>query len=90
MLIKHIYGSTRVLGAPVNWDEKETGTKCIGLPIRDMVTEGRQPVMVSAWEPTEDELKAMAKGATVYLYVWGRSHPPVMILVDTAEVKDVK
>lgn len=81
MLIARIAGATRTLGAPPDWDEERDGL-CGGLPILDTM-EGGQPVMISAWQPTPEELLALMAGASVYLKVVGRGHPPVMVWVET-------
>jgi hypothetical protein len=70
-----IEGATRVVGRSQGY---------IGLPLRDEAikcTVGGEdtPSMVSAWEPTPDEVAAIAAGGTVYLRVLGHAHPPVMI-----------
>lgn len=39
------------------------------------------PSMVTAWEPTPDELERLNKGAPVYLRIVGSGHPPVMLEV---------
>jgi hypothetical protein len=74
MMIKMIAGATRVLG-------KQQGY--LGLPIRDeqVVDTVLGPVdsMVSAWEPTPEEIACIAAGGTIYLRLLGVSHPPVMI-----------
>lgn len=74
MMIKMIAGVTRVLGKSQGY---------LGLPIRDEVMEtqeaGAVPCMVSAWEPTPDEITHIAAGGTVYLRVLGVGHPPVLI-----------
>lgn len=82
MIIKRIEGCTRVLG-------QEQGF--LGLPLRDeerdCVIAGqthRCRVMVTAWEPTPDELERIKVGATVYLTVMGIGHPPVSL--DVGEV----
>jgi NTP pyrophosphatase (non-canonical NTP hydrolase) len=72
-----IDGCTRVLGAPVGWTP-ETSGQCVGLPIRDEMN-GDVPCMVSSWEPTPEELRAIAAGGKVYLRVLGAGHPPVMV-----------
>jgi hypothetical protein len=72
MIPKRVEGATRVLG-------KSQGF--LGLPIRDAVMEGVDPVMISAWEPTNDELIALARGASVYLMIVGSLHPPVRLMV---------
>lgn len=77
MLIGRIEGATRVLGKSQGY---------IGLPIRDEVrnttVDGEQtPVMVTAWEPTPDEIDRINCGAPVQLCVVGTGHPPVMLEV---------
>lgn len=77
MIIRRIQGTTRVLGKSQGY---------LGLPIRDeLISEGVNgpgtPAMVSAWEPTPDELARLRSGATVYLRVLGTVHPPVMLSV---------
>ncbi|GAB4071683.1 hypothetical protein GCM10028812_46270 [Ancylobacter sonchi] len=77
MIIKHIEGATRVLGKSQGY---------LGLPIRDemivcTVNGPETPSMVTAWEPTPDELARLNAGAPVLLRVLGDGHPPVMISV---------
>lgn len=69
MIIARIEGATRVLGQSQGF---------LGLPIRDEVV-GDAPCMVSAWEPTPEEIKRLNAGEKVYLSVMGSSHPPVML-----------
>ncbi len=84
MIPTRIDGCTRVLGAPAGWTP-ETSGPCVGLPIRDEVN-GDVPCMVSSWEPTPAELRAIASGGKVYLRVLGAGHPPVMVFA--ADVAD--
>lgn len=79
MIISRVLRCTRVLGAPLGW-KPETSGPCVGLPIRDEMN-GDVPCMVSAWEPTPDELLAIMAGAKIMLRVLGTAHPPVMIYV---------
>jgi hypothetical protein len=77
MIIARIVGTTRILGKSQGY---------LGLPIRDELrnttVDGPQtPVMVTAWEPTPDELERLVKGALVQLCVVGTGHPPVMLEV---------
>lgn len=91
MLIQRIQGATRVLGAPVNWDEAADGP-CFGLPILDIPAApptgpdqpGNAAQMASAWEPTPEELAALNAGAPVILFVIGGVHPPVYVGVGEA------
>lgn len=80
MIISHIDGATRTIGKSQGY---------LGLPLRDEYivmkmtddTAREASSMLTAWEPTPDELERLAKGAKVYLRVIGRSHPPVMLSV---------
>ena len=76
MIIGRIPNATRVLGKSQGY---------LGLPLRDEVrnttVDGETPVMVTAWEPTPDELERLNKGASVHLVVVGTQHPPVMLEV---------
>ncbi|WP_282029254.1 hypothetical protein [Paracoccus marcusii] len=75
MLIGTIEGVTRVIGKSQGY---------LGLPLRDELincTVGGQctPAMVTAWQPTPDELARLNAGASVHLRVLGTVHPPVMV-----------
>jgi hypothetical protein len=81
-----IEGWNRALGAPEGWDEERDG-KCNTLYVRG--TEHREgsyrlvSTMTSAWVPTSEELAALNAGKPVLLTVYGSSHPPVMLRVET-------
>lgn len=81
MLVKRIEGTTRVLGAPPDWIDD--GVSCVGLPIRDVITE-EGPFMLSAWEPTPDEIRRMQHGESIVLWIRGTAHPVVSIGVGLA------
>lgn len=77
MLIARIENATRVLG-------KSQGF--LGLPVRDEIIAERVlgdevPSMVTAWEPTPDELVRLNAGAKIMLRLIGTQHPPVMVEV---------
>lgn len=77
MLIAMIQGATRIIG-------KSQGF--LGLPLRDelidcSVNGPETPSMVTAWEPTPDELAKLKAGALVHLRILGSAHPPVMLTV---------
>ena len=77
MIIARIPGATRVLGKSQGY---------LGLPIRDEIrnttVDGPEtPCMVTAWEPTPEELVRLNQGACIYLTVVGVAHPPVLLEV---------
>jgi hypothetical protein len=80
MITKRIAGATRVIGKSQGY---------MGLPLRDEVVTcsvagDGVPCMVTAWEPTPDELVRLNAGASVHVRLVGTAHPP--IIVDVAEV----
>jgi hypothetical protein len=84
MHIGRIEGATRVLG-------KSQGF--IGLPVRDetmicRVSGCEQPVMVTAWFPTPEEIEAIVAGAPVHVHIYGLMHPPIMVDVGAAPCED--
>lgn len=77
MIIARITGATRVLGKSQGY---------LGLPLRDelihdTVNGPGTPAIVTAWEPTPDELARLNAGAFVQLRIIGTGHPPVMLEV---------
>lgn len=75
MLIGMIEGATRIIGK---------GQGYLGLALRDEIITctvggGGTPAMVSAWQPTPDEVARLNAGASVHLRVIGTQHPPVML-----------
>lgn len=78
MNIEKIEGCTRILGAPRDWDHSKG--ECEGLPVVDFETE-HGPMMMSAWKPNADDLKALNEGKPILLMIYGRSHPVVSVAV---------
>jgi hypothetical protein len=81
MLIARILNATRVVGQRQGY---------FGLPIRDEVIHERvngpgTPSMVTAWEPTPDELERLNKGARVHVRILGEIPPPMMVEVGPVE-----
>ena len=72
MIPNAIEGCTRRLGKSQGY---------LGLPIKDTQMQDGQPVMVSSWQLTPDEVRAIAAGASVYLWVVGAAQPPLMLTV---------
>ena len=78
MEIGNIYGATRVLGAPANWDQSQG--ECVGLPVLDQDTP-QGHVMVSEWVPTTEERERLARGLPVHVWVYGHAHPVLSVSV---------
>jgi hypothetical protein len=77
MIIAMIQGVTRIIGKTQGY---------LGLPLRDELIDcpvngPNTPSMVTAWEPTPDELARLNAGAPVHLRILGAAHPPVMLSV---------
>lgn len=73
MIAARIRGFTRAMGK----DQPEYRT----LYIRDERTDDGN-VMVSAWEPTKEQLDALNAGGKVMLGICGVSHPPIKLWVE--------
>lgn len=80
MLIKRIEGATRNLGAPSGWDPDIHGM-CSVLPIADIPDPTTGNWMVSAWEPTPEEIARIVAGGSIHLWVQGTLHPVVSMTV---------
>jgi hypothetical protein len=78
MEIGCIAGATRFLGAPKGWDQSKG--HCGTLPVRDTQTEIGN-AMSSAWHVSAEEAAALAKGAPLYLHIYGQVHPVVALSV---------
>lgn len=83
MLSQRIEGATRHLG-------KSQGFTTLSIRDEAMLVEFNRDgekitqeinQMVSAWEPTLEELSRLMNGAPIYLKLWGTQHPPVIIEV---------
>ena len=55
----------------------------VDLPLDEENT--NQNMMLSLWQPDEEERKLLAKGGVVQLYILGRKHPPVKMMVQAKE-----
>jgi hypothetical protein len=75
MIPKVIQGATHVLGAPVGWDAESRG------PVGRLHVRKMPGCVVSAWEPTPEELRQLNNGGVVLLGVAGDAMPPVMLSV---------
>lgn len=76
MIVAMIEHATRILGKSQGY---------LGLPVRDEISScavnGEVSSMVSAWEPTPEELIRLNAGAKIHLRLMGSSHPPVILEV---------
>ena len=70
--VARIEGATRVLAK-----EQE---EYLQLPIRDVEIDG-VPAMISAWEFTPKEIAAIEAGAKLYIFIGGKTHPPIHVNV---------
>lgn len=71
------------LGKPADWDDEKDG-HCSVLSVRLAEVGGKQ-CMVSAWQPSAEEIRALINGETVKLWIWGRGHPVVSLTVGDIE-----
>lgn len=81
MINKAIEGTTRRIG-------KAQGYK--GLAIRDQVDPDWGPQMVTAWEPTPDEINLIKLGASIEITILGQQHPPIMVTVGNPPDPDIE
>lgn len=72
--------ATRSLGKPDDWNEERDGP-CETLDIFDNIDELGRNQMISAWKPTDDELKRLNDGHFAYLHIYGTRHPVVALHV---------
>lgn len=55
---------------------------CGALPITRVEVDG-MPMVISYWQPDYAELQRLINGKAVMLWVWGTTHAPVAMGVDT-------
>lgn len=78
---REFVGQSRVLNAPPGWNASQP-IKCGMLPVRDTAVDGI-PCMQSMWKPDPDELAHIARGGHVVLTIYGTTHPPVWVGVES-------
>lgn len=59
------------------------GSSFKDLDIHDYKRDDGTPAMLSAWQPTAEELTALNRGEPVWLHILGNQHPPVILVVNT-------
>jgi hypothetical protein len=77
MIAKRIVGTTRTIGKSQGY---------LGLSIRDQLIDcpvngPDTPCMLTAWEPTPDELERLNQGKHIILRILGNQHPAVYLEV---------
>lgn len=87
MLSARIEGATRVvgksqgyLGLPIKDEKVEVPAEIRDIVI-DCTVNGRTPAMVTAWEPTPEDLVKLNAGASVHVRILGNRPPPMMVEV---------
>ena len=70
-----LQNKTRRIGAPENWNHETDGI-CHTLEVHD-----RDGWMISAWQPTAEELRLLNEGNPLLLGIAGATHPVVSLWV---------
>lgn len=67
--------SNFVFDKPVDW----TYDQCIALSVFKGFNGFNQPVVISCWKLTKEELEEVNKTGRIWLYIYGEGMPPVSI-----------
>jgi len=70
-----------VLKAPPNMEG------CGELPICRVADSKDNPIVISCWDLSEEEIQEIVKTGKLYLWVWGRTQPPVGFTTAPPEVQ---
>ena len=73
-------GANKAYISPKNWDDEAHG-KCGDLYTFEGETNGLN-VILSAWQPTEEDIARIVAGSPIYLQVVGTVMPPVALTMD--------
>lgn len=68
--------SNTVMRAPANMPD------CADIHAFIGDTEKREPIVITAWKPTPEELVKINLGEPVYLFIWGQAMPPVALTME--------
>lgn len=74
-------GANKVYTSPKNWEEEKDG-KCGDLPVFEGTDSRGHNVIVSAWQPSEKDLKRLNEGKPLFLQIVGIAQPPVALYTD--------
>lgn len=70
--------SNDVLGKPVDM----TDDQCDALSVLRYVDASRQPIVLSCWKLTKDEVDELNRTGRIWLYVYGQTMPPVALTAE--------
>lgn len=70
--------STHALGRPHGMSEDE----CDPLCVCSTVTTAGQPVVISCWKMTHDEMEEFTRTGRIWLLVYGTAMPPVALTAE--------
>lgn len=90
-IIRH-KATTRDLPPPDNWQPDIDG-ECEPLPVVEQIDEYDNPVMVSFWKPSSQELDDLVNGHAIALIIHAATpdeHPVVAISTSAAPIKDIQ
>lgn len=74
-----IENETLSIGKPADWDESAKGAHCGSLSVHVCEGAGGLPMMLSKWHPEKEDLEVLNNGGSIYLGVYGRTHPVVTV-----------
>lgn len=61
-----------VLDAPLGEEDR-----CDSLSVWRGMTDGAQPIVVSCWKPTVEEMEEIKRTGRVWIMIWGTTMPPI-------------
>lgn len=69
----------QLLGRPAGTDDQDCGPLPIVRAVVALPSGAEAPCVVSCWQPTPEEIEALADGGRIYLHVLGHTMPPVIV-----------
>jgi len=79
-------GSNKTFTAPKDWDEEKYG-KCGDLHVFQGQADDGRNVVVSCWQPSEEEAHRLRNGMPIFLEITSTVQPPVALSVGDTEEK---
>jgi hypothetical protein len=74
-----IENETLKIGKPIDWDVATQGQPCGALSVHVCKGSGDLPMMISRWHPEPEDLEVLNRGGSIYLGIYGRTHPVVTV-----------